>query len=181
MIDTEYRLIPLSRGMFSIVDADDYEKLVQYRWSTTSSNGKYYAHSRIKRSEQCSSRKLVVMHRIIMGVDVGSSKVYVDHINGDTLDNRKANLRLCRPGENSKNLSKTWSKTGMRGVTKTPSGKWRVRIRNNYELIEVGSFDTERDASIAYCFASRMLHGKYGSTPGHDLDELGPLDRMPAA
>lgn len=167
------REIPLSNGSVALVDADDYERLAAHKWSATVSGGKTYAHRRRKQSESGKYGGLVVMHRIIMGVQDGPAKVYVDHINGNTLDNRKTNLRLCRPGENSKNLSKVRTQTGMRGVTRTRGGKWRVRIRRDLELIEVGTFDTERDASIAYGFASRTLHGEFGSTPGHERHSDG--------
>lgn len=161
-----WKEIPLSRGYSAIVDADDYEKLSQHKWTATVSGGKVYAHRRSKLCDGASRAWLIVMHRVIMGLARGD-RLCVDHINGNTLDNRKRNLRICTSGENSKNLSRAWGKTGMRGVQQTGNGKWRVRIRVNAELISVGTFDTERDASIAYCFASKHLHGDFGSTPGH--------------
>lgn len=160
-------MIPCSKGLFVIVDIDDYQELSKYKWSVTSVGNKLYAHRRLANSEPGKMRR-VKMHRVIMGLDEYDGRTCVDHINGDTLDNRKANLRICTAGENSKNLSKTWGASQMRGVQKVKNGKWRVRIRVDYKMIAVGTFDTERDASIAYCFASRILHGEYGSTPGHD-------------
>lgn len=160
--------IPLSRGYLVIVDEDDYERLSIHKWSATESGGKVYAHRRRKIIDGGKREGLVVMHRVIMGINDGPSNIHVDHINGDTLDNRKTNLRLCTPGENSKNLNSAWGRSGMRGVQHEHNGKWRARIRVEGKLITIGTFDTERDASIAYCFASRHLHREFGSTPGHD-------------
>ena len=164
----EPKRIALSGGHVAVVDAEDYEALAAFKWSATVSGGKVYAHRRRRRHEQWPTCQ-IAMHRAILGLRDANRELYVDHLNGDTLDNRRANLRLCKPGENSRNISKVRAETGMRGVTKTRGGKWRVRIRFNYRLIDVGTFETERDASVAYCFASRMLHGEFGSTPGHVL------------
>ena len=75
--------------------------------------------------------------------------------------------RICTMGENSRNLHHAWGKYGLRGVNKELNGKWRARIRVNYKAIAIGTFDTERDAAIAYAFASKMFHGEFGSLPGH--------------
>ena len=181
--DCEPKRIPLSRGLFAVVDAHDFKAISGFKWCATVSGGKTYAHRRAKTID--GRRSLVSMHRVIMGVQDGPSSVHVDHINGDTLDNRRCNLRLCKPGENSRNLKAARAATGLRGVSKTRGGKWRVRIRLDHELIEVGTFDTERDASVAYCFASKCLHGEFGSTPGHVLPAMqgghavrSPLDTV---
>ena len=75
-----FRRIPLTRGLYAIVDREDYEWLMKFKWHTNCSRGKFYA---------VNSRKQK-MHRLIMNAP---SDKFVDHINGDGRDNRKANLR----------------------------------------------------------------------------------------
>src|ERR1051325_3459488 len=156
--------IPLTKGRTTIVDDEDYETLKARKWSlTTGKTGKMYAHRR-----EGKNQRLVSMHRVIMGLDSQPRTITIDHINGNGLDNRRANLRICKLGENSRNLHRAWGKYGIRGVRKDKGGKWRARIRLNYKLFNIGSFDTERDAAIAYAFASKALHGEFGSLPGHE-------------
>jgi len=163
------KTIPLTRNHFAIVNDADYPSLSIHKWSlTVGPTGKKYAHRRRKKSDGPGSKSLISMHRVIMGVQNQSTNIVVDHMNGDGLDNRRENMRLCKPGENSKNIQSVWGKSGVRGISQTKSGKWRARIRCDLKLIEVGTFDTERDASIAYGFASRVFHGEFGSTPGHE-------------
>lgn len=91
----------------------------------------------------------------------------------------RQNLRLCKQGENSRNLHRAWGRYGVRGVSKD-GNKFRARIRHNYKLIPIGHFDTERDAAIAYAFASRLLHGEFGSLPGHakHIHVAAPVERL---
>lgn len=150
---------------FAIIDAEDAEMVLPYRWCFNRvTNGKAYVHRRLPKAE---GGKMIKLHRLIMQV-VDNSSVCVDHINGDPLDNRKENLRVCQQGENMRNYRHAWGKEGIRGIRKTPSGKFRARIRYKYKQYEIGTFDTQHDASVAYAFASSLLHGDFGSLPGHD-------------
>jgi hypothetical protein len=161
----------------AIVDDADFDLVSQFNWSLTSSgsgNKKLYAHRRNR-----TSGGLVLMHRFILDMPKRNGLV-VDHINGDSLDNRRSNLRICKHGENMRNYRYAWGKEGIRGVMKTPAGKYRARIRYNTKLYSIGTFDTQHDASVAYAFASSLLHGEFGSLPGHDafvaqnlVNELG--------
>ena len=157
--------IKLSRGKSAIVDDMDFESLNAFKWSlTVGKTGKMYAHRRAGKPK----KRLISMHRVIMGIDDKPGTVTVDHLNGDGLDNRRENLRVCTLGENSRNLHRAWGKYGLRGVRQELNGKWRARIRHNYKLFDVGTFDTERDAAVAYAFASKLFHGEFGSLPGHE-------------
>jgi hypothetical protein len=157
--------VSLSSGKaVAIIDADDAERVLAYKWSLSVCNsGLQYAQHREPKSK---GAKLTKLHRFIMGV-TDSSKC-VDHINGNTLDNRKCNLRVCNQGENMRNYRRAWGKEGIRGVMKTRTGKYRARIRYQNKLHHIGTFDTQRDASVAYAFASSLLHGDFGSLPGHE-------------
>jgi hypothetical protein len=158
----EYVEFPVSGGKFVCkIDADDASRVIQHRWCCNNvTNGKPYVHRRVQ-------GKIIKLHRFLMGV-VNDKSLCVDHINGDSLDNRKENLRVCKQGENMRNYRHAWGKEGIRGVMKTKTGKYRARIRYNSKLYCIGTFDTQRDASVAYAFASSLMHGEFGSLPGHE-------------
>jgi len=86
--------IPLTQDKFAIVDDEDFEWVNCHNWCLEKGKGKEYAQRKIGRV------KTVKMHREIMCVLSG---LEVDHINGNGLDNRKVNLRLCTHGENAMN------------------------------------------------------------------------------
>lgn len=99
------------------------------------------------------------MHRVIMNAGRGD---IIDHINGDKLDNRKANLRICTNRENQYNSLKTKGRSGIKGVSWLSSrNKWRVSTRVNGRRIFLGSFERLEDARNAYINASKKYHGEF--------------------
>ena len=101
--------------MVTTVDAADYEWLSQYRWFAKGTGGKYYA-GRAERGE------MIMMHREIMKPPPG---MVVDHIDGDSLNNRRSNLRICTPRQNNHNRTFKGNTSGFAGVY--PQGKrWRA-------------------------------------------------------
>lgn len=110
-IDGVYcRLIPLTRGMWSIVDESDYAWLSQYKWFAlfTKHTGAYYA---ARKSLMVNGRReLIRMHRQILGLEEGNP-LEGDHIYPfATTDNRRKNLRIVTAAEQHLNLRKNWSK-----------------------------------------------------------------------
>jgi hypothetical protein len=103
-IDGVYcRLIPLTKGQFAIVDAADYEWLSQYRWRAfwdwhTKS---YYART-YERGKNHETRRELRMHRLIVGLEIGDKRL-PDHINHETLDNRRLNLRIATIEQSNQN------------------------------------------------------------------------------
>ena len=110
-----FRRIPLSRGLFAIVDPEEYEALSRYKWwaQLGKHNGTFYAVRNEKRGRVMVR---VWMHRVIMGAAEG---LFVDHINHNGLDNRKANLRLATAAQNAWN-----SVRGKRGSSKYKGVAW---------------------------------------------------------
>jgi hypothetical protein len=104
-------------------DHDDYATISQYTWNRNSGNGYIQTRLRLGRAEN----KTVYMHRLIMGVS--GHKTYVDHINGDKLDNRKVNLRICTPSQNGHN--KHNQNSTVTGVSRVVVSYWEARIQIN--------------------------------------------------
>jgi len=88
----------------------------------------------------------------------------VDHINHDTLDNRKCNLRVVSPSQNQWNrIKRRNGSSRFKGVYRHPqTGRWMARIRCKRQEIYLGLYQSEEDAAKAYDAASRRLHGNYG-------------------
>ena len=89
--------IKLSRGMVAIVGDSDFDSLSKYKWHALNAGSGFYA----ARSVRIPNRKMVLMHRQIMGLC--DSHIQVDHIDGDGLNNLRSNLRCCKNAENSRN------------------------------------------------------------------------------
>ena len=172
--------IQLTKGYVAIVDDDDYEWLSKYRWCASvdkrEDQGNYTsARTTIyKYFEGYKWRRSVKMHRLIMDAKRGE---IVDHINGDPLDNRRSNLRLCTAAENARNhkkqelINKSPCTSEYKGVTlstkKTPYGDyqyWRAQITVDGVNHYLGQFKTEEDAATAYDVAAEEHHGEFART-----------------
>jgi HNH endonuclease/AP2 domain len=101
----------------------------------------------------------VYLHREIMRPPPG---MQVDHINGDGLDNRRANLRVCDHAQNHWNVGVTSaSKIGLKGVWRHNDSKWRSQIRCRGKRIHLGFYDNAEEASDAYAKAAAILHREF--------------------
>lgn len=160
------REIPLTKGYVAIVDDEDYERVSRRSWcARPGGNGNVYAARGIVRRKE-GLRYIQLMHREVLGLDPAYSTdppVVVDHINGDTLDNRKANLRICTQAQNSRNRRKIKAGRSIyKGVMPRPEhGSFKARIRIDGKLINLGSYATEKDAALAYDVAAREHFGEY--------------------
>jgi hypothetical protein len=147
--------IPLSRGLFALVDDEDYEFLAQFKWNAFGRQSHVYASGRV-------GGKTVFMHRLILGIT--ESKVVCDHINGCGTDNRRCNIRPCSHAENMRNQSKIFRETSSiyKGVRfHKRDKKWLARIRCDYKEFHIGTFNDEKSAAIAYNNAAKALHGDF--------------------
>lgn len=148
------RLIPLTRGKFAIVDPEDFEKLSQYKWQAYRAGRTFYA----KHAKWVNGKtKTVSLHREIMQP---SKDLMVDHINHNGLDNRRANLRLASPLQNSWNSRRGYKKYKCVYYNKI-NKKWYVRFRKDKGIIQTGYFDSEIEAAKAYDEAIKKHRGEF--------------------
>jgi hypothetical protein len=148
-----------SEGKFTIVDPADFYQLNVFDWLASGRDDNLYA-ARVIRT-QSGRLNTILMHRQILPAPPG---LLVDHRNTDSLDNRRSNLRLATPSQNSCNSRRDKSNTysRYRGVSFSKrKGKWFATIRVNGRKIWLGYFDDELSAARAYDRAARMYHKEF--------------------
>lgn len=149
------REIPLIGGRSTVVDVEDYKYLKLFRWKLIANGSKAYAYANIP-----AIGKDRAMHRIIMDAPPG---ILVDHKDGDGLNNRKKNLRLCTHAQNMMNRKGTGKTSKYKGVSwDKQDKKWLAAIKKDGQKIVLGRFDEEDEAAIAYNEAAKDLHGEFG-------------------
>lgn len=153
------KTIPLTRGTTAIVDDEDFAWLSRWKWHC---NAQGYAVRTVARSERVGGvTKKIRMHRELISVPVGFE---VDHINGDRLDNRKCNLRVCTRLENQRNQrpSKVGKSSRYKGVFwHRQRNKWSAQISMRDKSTHIGVFATEEEAAWAYDDAARYYFGEF--------------------
>ena len=149
--------IPLTRGYVATIDDDDFDLIRGFRWVVVAGKGLAYATTYSWEADKYISTG---MHRMIMGLKRKDGKT-IDHIDGNGLNNCRANLRVCTHSENVKNRKVgSNSSTGVKGVTLC-RGRYRVRIKVDSVRISIGHFDTVEQAFDAYKAAAIRLHGEF--------------------
>lgn len=145
--------VELTQGRFALVDAIDFERLAMHKWHITGKRMPYAARW-VKEKPHS-----LLMHRLIIDAP---DDMMVDHINGDTLDNRRCNLRLATRAENLRNQKKTRGSSKYHGVYRVRANRYRAAIAADGKKYCLGTYLDEIAAAKAYDEASRRLHGVFG-------------------
>jgi hypothetical protein len=154
--------IQLTQGKVAIVDDEDFDYLNQWKWYVNEwKGGKYYAVRNVRKNKKYIGYES--MHRLLSNNN--DKKLVTDHINGNTLDNRKSNLRICSISENCKNsIVQKNNKTGFKGVRyRKDNNKYRAEIYNNNIRYNLGTFIDPIDAARAYNDAALKYHGEFAN------------------
>ena len=150
--------IPLTRGRVAIVDDDDFVVLSAYRW-TYATRG-YAIRTALPGDNHAWGTSSAIMHRQIVNAPRGMD---VDHVNGDRLDNRRANLRICTRSENLRNVGRRPTNTsGLKGAAwDRYTSSWKASIRAFGRHIHLGRFKTAEEAAGMYDAAALIFHGDF--------------------
>ena len=145
---TKMKQIPLTKGKFALVDDEDFEFLSQWKWHYIAGG---YACRKPKSG-------MIYMHRLL----TRATESHVDHKNGNKLDNRKENLRLCTVSQNLANQVKTRGTSKYKGVRfDKKHKKWISAIGFNSRPIQIGRFASEDEAAKAYNLAAVKYYGEF--------------------
>ena len=153
------REITLTQDKITIVDDEDFEWLNQWKWYAANhkSNDKDYWYARRQWME---TKKHLTMARVSLGVEEG--KLIADHRNGETLDNRRSNLRIATAVQNQQNQHiRRGGKSQYKGVSKDGQTTWMSTIRHEGKLIYLGRYVIEISAAIAYDEKAKELFGEF--------------------
>jgi hypothetical protein len=138
----KYRLLPLNKDLYVIVDATDYVWLMQWSWYAKPMRDKsvfYAARTGINtQGKSCT----IFMHREILGLPFKSDGVFGDHINRLTTDNRRVNLRPVSNSQNCRNQRMKGNNTsGFKGVSfRKDRGDWVAYITVEGQRTHLGFF-----------------------------------------
>lgn len=151
--DQSIKYIALTKGQTAIVDAANYEWLKQWNWSA-------FWHPRTKTFYARRGHAGPLMHRVIFNAQPTQ---LLDHKSGDTLDNRRQNIRFATSSQNAQNR-KTYSsnKSGHKGVYwNAANSKWVAQIGTNGRNKYLGSFMQQSEAIAARLIAEHENFGEF--------------------
>lgn len=141
-----------NENLFALIDDEDFDKVNKIKW--------HLGKCGYVMGTERKTRKRFYLHRFILNPRKG---LIIDHINNDSLDNRKENLRICTQSENLRNRSKMKrNKSGFKGVSWSKvRKKWIAQIALDNKSFNLGGFVNKKNAINAYKKAAIKFHGEY--------------------
>lgn len=153
-------------GYQVLVDDEDVERIQEHYWrpdrNIEKNPNNWYLVSKMKIEGKWYNIRL---HRFLMNCPP-TGGLYVDHINNNTLDNRKMNLRFATVAENAANtIRKVKSASGYKGVHwNDKSGKWVARVGRKTKGVYLGYWDKPEDAAKDYDMMMLEIYGEFAAT-----------------
>lgn len=147
---------------FTIVDDSDFELVARYSWQSYLHHGNFVVH-RPRRDfdpQGLGLPRKIYLHRFLMNAQKGQ---IVDHIDGDSLNNQRSNLRFCDYSGNSSNTSsRLGSSSRFLGVSRsrTPN-RWVAQYEFNYKNYHIGVYDSEKEAALIYNVAASFAFREF--------------------
>lgn len=141
-------------GKVTLVDNQDYDFLSQFKWRGFKAGNNIYA------AKSGKNGRSILMHHMIVGGPWADREV--DHRNRNTLDNQRLNLRTATRTQNARNSNKKVFKGKGRASSKYKGVFWNTQCKKWIATIQLGSFDSEDEAALAYNQAASKAFGEYG-------------------
>lgn len=157
-IQGDIAIIPLTRGYEAVIDVEDVPAVEGRFWAARESGNTVYAQCANYTEGKC---KTLILHRALLAAPRG---VFVDHRDGNGLNNRRSNLRFCNRSENAQNRDAPRnSLSGVKGVCwNVKDRRWRAYIHiAPAARVHLGSFLTIGEAAAAYAQAAIKYHGEF--------------------
>lgn len=158
--------IPLSKGLFALVDDADFEYINQWKWCATQCGNKIYA---MRKQFNDGVEKNIKMHRQILNIT--NRRIHVDHKDENGLNNQRINIRQATPSQNAANrgVSKR-NATGLKGVSWSKvAKKWLAQIKSNGMHYYLGIHEDAQTARQFYIHASCVLNGEFSACENENI------------
>jgi len=153
-------IIKLTKEKETIIDLEDLEKILKYKWCASKEGKGWYALTNIKTNYKYNRLRL---HRFLMNIT--DSNIFIDHKDCNPLNNRKSNLRLCTNQENQRNVKlQKRNTTGFKGVYfRKDRNKYIAYTKCNGKNICFGSSETAEGAYEIYCKKIIEIHKEFSN------------------
>ena len=135
------------------MDEADFPLVCQHKWYARVRGNTSYAVATV-------DGRPTLLHRLLMAAERGQ---IIDHIDGDGLNNSRANLRLASHQQNMRNRRPAGGKSRFKGVF-SEGDHWRVCIKVDRESVHLGSYTSEEKAARQYDRAARLFYGEFART-----------------
>ncbi len=156
--------IPLTKGHITLIDWDD--RIAATLLWYASMDRKRLCYAMRKERQVSGSYKTILLHRFVMESILErplNKDEFIDHINGNSLDNRRENLRIATNAQNLHNRkSNSTNTSGYKGVYwHKPTKKWRAKISVMGKIHYLGQYNTPEEAYAVYCKAATLYFGEF--------------------